>query len=1395
MRITIVLALLSLSTLSFGQRLRQETIGEPEIPGFIENKGQVADQAGDLRPDVKYMYCVPGFKLILKETGLSYEFSRAEAKENNTRAARDNNKSLRQSEPDKRIDQGGRTVYTSRVDIEFNGANPDPEIIAEGQSETYLNYYKGYLPEEGITHVYSYHKVIYRNVYPQIDFVFYTQGKDGLKYDIIVRLGGRLSDVRLAYTGMDELGLKDGKLHMSARDGWLSEEIPVSYTKETGERRPVQYELTGNTVQFTGEKEAGLTLVVDPLMSWATYYGGTENDGFLGITTDASGNAYAAGVTNSASAIATSGVHLNVYQGTGDAFIVKFNSNGTRQWATYYGGSEYDAALDIAADPFANLFVVGRTRSTTGIATSGASSTSKSGPEDGFVAKFTSTGARTWGTYIGSLYYDECSAVTADTSGNAYVIGYMENYNSAPNNNDVFLVKFFSAGGRSWTSYLKGSGTESAEGVTVDRYGNIYVAGSTVSTSGIATTGAYQSAKKKFDDAFLAKFNKSGKRIWGTYYGDDSYDYGVAVSSDADGNIYLAGNTRSTSGIATSGSYRSSISGTSDGFLTKFDSSGKRLWATYVGGNDVDGIIAMDSDSLSNLYLAGSTTSTADLASEGAYKTSHSASSGFGDEDVFLWKSDSSGGRLWASYYGGNASDWPEGIAVHKIEYVYIVGTTDSKSDIATSGAHQTSRGSLGYNDGFMARFLLEADPSLRSAITSKGNNCGKVKDTLKVRVRNFGDKPVKSLKISYTINGKTAKTISYTKTIKPFDSTSYITLDTVAFAVGKNTVKIWTSMPNGVADPNPGNDSLTIVVTINPSPVPSFTFSNACTRDSISFANKTTIASGSAISSYLWKFGDGSFSLRTNPTKTYDSAGQYTVWLIAVSDKGCSDSFSTTITIYPRVEVSFEAVDDCVGSPIAFINKSIVPPGSKVSYFWIFGLGPTSTDTNPVRSYTKAGSYKVSLVVITDKGCSDTFSRIVTIFPRPSADFTGASSCQSSDILFQNSSAISSGVIVEYVWKFGDGDSAASINPSHSYSSPGTYRVWLFTTSDRGCRDSTSKLITVFPRPQVDFAAGDACVDAPISFTNNTKILSGNVSGYLWKFGDGTSSSAINPSKTYSSAGAYTVTLIATSDRACIDSFSKTITISPLPEAGFTAVNGCVPEPIAFTNTSTIPAGSIKSYSWSFGDGAKSTLRDPAHVYTKAGSYTARLTVYSAAGCADSISREVIVFPLPNTKFTSTHVQGGEYSFVPEDSNAAGYLWHFGDGDSSVLKAPDHTYKADGTYAAQLRVTSSEGCVSANNQNITVSTVGLRPLKEGDKYLQLYPNPFQNTFTLKVPNDFGGKAAVEVYTGLGKRIYFREMAGMQKQAEIDLSFVAGGVYLVRVIEGKNVYTGTIVKQ
>ena len=660
--------------------------------GFEENKGQVWDMDHQPAPDVRYHFHQGNLNLFMLPTGMAYQFNRIQYPEGHQ--PYDKSQTQEQQAIQAKLSTQIR-LETYRMDLQLVGANPNAKIVAEGKSQDHVNYYN-----RNTLNVHRFKKLTYQDIYPGIDWVIYTS-KQGLKYDFVVHPGAQPDQIQLRFHHHEALQLNDdGSFTLANKMGTITEEAPISF--QGTDKIATRFELQDETISFkVAPYDPKQMLVIDPNLVWATYYGGSDWDQGVGCSTDQNGNVYLTGASSSQANIASGG-HQNTLSGYRDAFLVKFNSNGVRQWATYYGGVAFDLGHNCAIDQNKQIYWAGFTGSTFNIASGGHQNT-WSGDYDAFLVKLDSNGLRQWGTYYGGSLSDLGMDCALDQNGHIYLAGYTASntgiasgghQNSSGGQSDAFLAKFNSNGVRLWGTYYGGNLVEHGYACTTDNNGNVYLTGDTGSSINIAS-GGHQNTLNGFYDAFLVKFNGNGVRQWATYYGGSAIDEGMSCAVDGKDNVYLVGETESRNNIALSG-HQNTLGGNKDAFLVKFDGNGQRQWATYYGGFNEDDAYECAVAPNGDIYFAGSTSSSTNIASGG-----HQNIIG-GTIDAFLVKFNSDGIRQWATYYGGNWGDYGRGCTLDGRGHIYLMGSTYSSINIAHQAHQSTLRGA---REAFLAKF------------------------------------------------------------------------------------------------------------------------------------------------------------------------------------------------------------------------------------------------------------------------------------------------------------------------------------------------------------------------------------------------------------------------------------------------------------------------------------------------------------------------------------------------------------------------------------------------------------------------------------------------------------------------------------------------------------------
>ncbi len=453
----------------------------------------------------------------------------------------------------------------------------------------------------------------------------------------------------------------------------------------------------------------------------------------------------------------------------------------------------------------------------------------------------------------------------------------------------------------------------------------------------------------------------------------------------------------------------------------------------------------------------------------------------------------------------------------------------------------------------------------------------------------------------------------------------------------------------------------------------------------------------------YQWSTGATSQTINVNTTGVYS---------VTVTDPGgCSADFTNNVTLQPLPVASFTTSNACLGSVTTINNTSTITSGNIIGWSWDLGNGNLSSVQTPSISYAAAGTYPVTLIAVSGFGCSDTLTGSVQIDPLPSAAFTAPDVCDGSAMQFNDGSTVSSGTIAGWVWDFGDGDSATTQHPQHTYTSAGNYQVTLISATGSGCQDTITAMVNVDPTPVADFHAADVCEGDSVYFTDLSQVSNGFISDVNWDFGDGATSTQVNPVHYYANPGAYTVTLRVGSDQACEATASRTVNVNAKPVADFSIPPACLNSASGFTDLSTISSGNVNGWYWEFGDGAFSSQQSPAHTYASNGSYTVTLVATSAMGCSDTASRQSTVNPMPVMGFEVNDACFGSSVVFTDTSAVAGgtitnWQWNFGDGNSSAVQTPSHTYAATGNFNVQLIATTSDGCTDTLNKSVNVFPV-----------------------------------------------------------------------------------------
>jgi len=607
--------------------------------------------------------------------------------------------------------------------MKLDGASKNPKMAGSAMLAGKSNYFIGNDKSKWHTGVANYKNVKYSAIYPGIDLLYYGTNQRTLEYDFVVSPGADPTKIAILFDGASSLRIgEDGTLIIGVGDGEVVLKAPVTYQMIDGSRLSVDSHFVlkeERRVAFAvGDYDVKEKLVIDPVLSYSTYLGGSGTEIGYGIAVDSSGNTYVTGNTSSTNfPTTTSPLQGTNGGGATDVFVTKINIAGNAWvYSTYLGGSSNDYGNGIAVDGSGNAYVTGYS-SSTNFPTKSPIQGVNAGSYDVFVTKITAGGtALSYSTYLGGSGRDQGAGIAVDGSGGAYVTGYTLSTDFPTTANPIqwrnrgksegFVTKV-NAGGTAWaySTYLGSTDSDKGWGIAVDGSGNAYVTGQTYSTA-FPTVSPIQGSQAGFGDAFVTKVNAGGTAwAYSTYLGGgNGLDFGSDIAVDGSGNVYVTGHTRSTN-FPTVNPIQGANGGNNDVFVTKINAAGTALiYSTYLGGSasDIGGGIVVDGSG--NAYVTGYTASTNFPTVNPVQGTNG------GSGDAFVTKINAGGTALtYSTYLGGSGNDYGNGIAVDGSGKVYVAGQTTS-TNFPTKSPIQGANGG-GY-DAFVTKIASTSSPA-----------------------------------------------------------------------------------------------------------------------------------------------------------------------------------------------------------------------------------------------------------------------------------------------------------------------------------------------------------------------------------------------------------------------------------------------------------------------------------------------------------------------------------------------------------------------------------------------------------------------------------------------------------------------------------------------------------
>lgn len=593
----------------------------------------------------------------------------------------------------------------------FIDANPNARVTGLDQLPYMSNYFLGNDPSLWRKNVLNYSAIIYRNIYPGIDFKYYGD-KHSIKYDLIVHQGANISEIKIDYQGVNEISVSStGELIINTALGLIYEKFPYCYQEINGIKKEIKGRYVISDKGYLGfwvdsTYNPLYTLIIDPEISFSTFLGGTDWDIGQGICADVNGYIYVTGGTTS-SDFPTANPYDENYHSGRDVFIAKYSPFGdSLLYSTYLGGFSDDMGYRITADNQGRLCLAGYTCSPD-FPISNAYDPTFNGNRDVFLAKLSANGdSLIFSTFLGGSEDDRCYRMEVDHYFNMYVSGYtyssdyplVNAFDNCHNGGaDVFVSKL-SASGESllYSTFLGGSGTDYGLGLTVDSEGFASITGFT-NSSDFPTEYAFDPTYNGSCDAFAAKLSQSGNElIYSTYLGGSYDDNGYAIDVDIEGNAYITGGTYSYDFPAFN-SYDSTFNGGNDIFLIKISPWGNVEFSTFIGGScdDYGDGIAVDNKGCA--FISGRTASP-NFPTVNPFDNSYN-----GYWDVFVLQFSSQTQSLeYSTFLGGSYDDCSFHINIDYNRDILVTGYTESP-DFPTVNAYDFNYN--GSTDVFITKF------------------------------------------------------------------------------------------------------------------------------------------------------------------------------------------------------------------------------------------------------------------------------------------------------------------------------------------------------------------------------------------------------------------------------------------------------------------------------------------------------------------------------------------------------------------------------------------------------------------------------------------------------------------------------------------------------------------
>ncbi len=1096
-------------------------------------------------------------------------------------------------------------LHLYRIDMTFPGARDNLVPEVEQELERRMHVYDALHPE-GVTDLRTFSVLRYRDLYPGIDLVFRCTDSL-LKYEWRIRPGADPSRIGIAFEGATSvLREEDGSLVLTSPVGMIREDGPVSWTEQGNGNLPlsVRTRVEDGIVRYDiPTRDDTKELVIDPCLHWTTFFGGEATDHIRGVETDEAENIFVAGFTASRRLPVQAGEQV-VLAGNLDAFLAKYSRSGELLWSTYYGGTANEEWPSLALSQ--------------GLPVLAGSSFSTDLP----------------------LSADAFQSVLAGK-------------------NDVFLAAFDAEGKRRWATFLGGSFSDELQDLASDAAGNLVLTGGTYSTNFPVTNGVMQTSSAGDFDGFVARFSPQGQRLWASYLGGWSMDYGHGVAVDREGAIYVGGYTEGNNFPVTSQAAQGGYGGGHyDGFLAKLTSSGNKQWITLFGGALEDQITDLVCTEEGGVAVCGFTASSS---------LPGSSSGARGETDVFVAMFSGAGQVRWSTVFGGRRLDQAFALACDPSGRLLVTGLTESPDFPMTLTALQSQH--KGKTDAFVTRMSKDGDVEWSSFFGGAEWDAG------------------------------------YALSAGPGSG---------ALVAGSTSSKTFPMQGRSQQSTNAGFEDGFLVRIIFDG-----VLAQAGEDKSVCSGLPVTLTGGASRGrepyTYAWSPTEGV----ENPTaaETRVVISRTTSFILTVTDAdGCMSSDTVVVTLLPSpLARAGDPLTLCRGDHAA-LAASVRGGTDPLQFSWSPSLG-LSAPTELTPSAGPETTTQYTLTATDANGCLSRDSVLVTVNALPTLAMSeDLALCYGVESAVE-ASATGDHPPFTYTWSAAGMEEKKSVDKMSIIVTED--RVWSVTVTDAvGCRSHDSVRIRALPLPVVQ-AAEDRLICAGAE-TKLTASVSGGKGPYqyLWSPADGLAATgAITVQASPEESRAYRIT--ATDKNGCASSDSVLVTVAPRPVLTLPEEQGLCSNSTAVLNLDIAPGAEPYTVHWTPSTGLSDPkIQRPEVSLGKSLRY--QVTVTDRHGCEARGATMVQVLPAPIANLDPRMVlcEGASTQAKVDVRNGTAPFRYAWSAEGPRIDAPESespTVVAGTSGMLRVTVTDAKGCVSRDSMSVT-TPAPLRVLAGGSQ-------------------------------------------------------------------------------